>query len=242
MNQYPDAWESALSDLKFLCAGFMKTGLTSLHDTAASLGLRTRHRRRAIWSAFLRGDYETVMAHYETGDFFVDWPHPYMYAPFLKRYGERARIILTLRDSDSWYASLLRHNQHAHPITHSQKFIFGRYYPSGFKDEHIAIYERHNAEVVDYFERVGARDQLLVLNLEDPDKVSKLEAFCGSASRGQTPKYQHSNASAARKHRDFVDVLRKRYNAVIQPLYARWAPRLKPEPGPYRGALDADAV
>ena len=231
-----------MTDLKFLCAGFMKTGLTSLHDTAESFGLRAVHRRRRIWRAFLNGDYETVMAFYETADFFVDWPHPYMYAPFLSRYGERARIILTVRDADSWYASLLRHNQHAHPVRHSQKHIFGRYYPNGFKDEHVAIYQRHNAEVIEYFEREGVRDQLLVLDLKDPDKVPKLKAFCEIGEDAAAPAYKHSNASAARKHRDAFDHFREGYNKLVQPLYARYAPKLKPEPGPYRTALDADAV
>lgn len=223
------------TDLKFLCVGFMKTGLTSLHDTAQSLGLEVRHRRFKIWRAFLNGDYQTVMDFYDTADLFVDWPHPYMYRPFLEKYQDRARIILTLRDPDDWYASLLRHNAHAHPITHSHKHIFGRYYPHGFKDEHLAIYNAHNEAVQAYFTERGLTDQLLVLNTGDTDNIEKIKAFTGIPETSAS--YAHSNISAKRKHRDGVDVFREHYNRIVQPLYARWAPKFLGQPGPYRTAI-----
>ena len=230
--------EPANSDLKFLCVGFMKTGLTSLHDTAETLGLSVRHRRFKIWRAFLRGDYETVMAFYDTADLFVDWPHPYMYRPFLEKYRERARIILTLREPNDWYESLLRHNAHAHPITHSQTHIFGRYYPHGFKDDHIAIYNAHNDAVQSYFQSRGLTDQLLILNMEDSDNLERFEHFTGRTA--QAGGYAHSNISAKRTHRDVVDVFREQYNKLVQPAYARWAPRLFGAPGRYRTAISAE--
>lgn len=229
--------EQIQTNLKFLCVGFMKTGLTSLHDTAESLGLSVRHRRYKIWKAFLRSDYQTVMDFYETADLFVDWPHPYMYRPFLEKYRDRARIILTVREPDSWYASLLRHNAHAHPITHSHKHIFGRFYPHGFKDEHLALYNAHNETVERYFSERGLNDQLLVLKTGDTDNFEKFKAFSGLEITDGG--YAHSNISAERKHRDAVDVFRENYNKIVQPLYAKWAPKMLVRPGQYRTAIPA---
>ncbi|PWE18743.1 hypothetical protein DDZ18_03885 [Marinicauda salina] len=218
-----------MSDLKFLGLGFMKTGLTSLHDAMAAMGFETRHRRFKIWKAFRTGDLDTVMAHYETADVFVDWPHPYMYKPFLEAYGDRARFVLTVRDSAEWYESLLRHNRHAHPVTHSQRYIFGRYYPHGFREEHIAVYEAHNAEVEAFFEREGRRDQLLVLRTGEPDSLERLKAFAETDS--DLADYPRSNRSARRTDRDIADAMRRGYNRIVQPLYARVAPVLRPQPG-----------
>jgi len=225
--------------LKYLNAGYMKTGLTSLNDAMAALGFDAQQGKSKVWKAFRRGDIDTVLANYETADMFSDWPHPYMYKRFHRVYGSRARVFLTIRESGEWYDSLLRHNAHAHPFTHKHHFIFGRYYPVGFRDEHIARYEAHNAEVVRYFEAAGAREQLLVLRTGDADSLETLKAFVGVFS--DMDRYPRSNESAKRRHRDMFDVFRKHYNAAVQPLYGRWAPALKKSPGRALEVIEPDA-
>ena len=225
---------------KFMCAGFMKTGLTSLHDAMAAFGFTAQHRRFKIWKAFRTGDIATVMANYEVADFFCDWPHPYMYAPFLEAYGERARVILTVREPDEWFESLKRHNIYAHPVTHSQRYIFGRYYPHGFRAEHVDVFKRHNDEVQAFFEREGASDQLLVLRTGEPGSLEALKRFAGVDS--DISEYPRSNVSAKRTERDVADTLRKGYNRIVQPLYARMAPKIAPSPGRRLGALPRSAA
>ena len=216
--------------LKYLGVGFMKTGLTSLLYAFQALGYEARGKNFRMFRRFLKGDYQAVMDWYDTADFFVDWPHAFMYRPFLAKYGDKARFILTVRDSEAWWRSLLSHNRYAHPVTHSHGKIFGRFYPHGFKEEHIAFYEAHNAEVRRFFAEQGREDQLLVQRVEDPDKHEKLLAFLGLPEGLEA--YPHGNRSEKRVVRDPFDGFRLRYNRVVQPLYASWAPRLRPEPGP----------
>lgn len=215
--------------LKYLGVGFMKTGLTSLLYAMQDLGYESRGKSFKLFRRFLAGDYAAVMANYDTADFFVDWPHAFMYEPFLAKYGDKARFILTVRDSEAWWRSLLSHNRYAHPITHSHGRIFGRFYPHGFKDEHIEFYEEHNARVQAFFAERGLSDRLLVQKVEDPDKQEKLIDFLGLP--GGLEAYPHGNRSDKRISRDPFDSFRLRYNRVSQPLYERWAPRLRPRPG-----------
>ncbi len=234
----PNPPEMRPQALKVLGLGFMKTGLMSFLVATRRMGLRVQGRRRALFMDFVRGDLDAVMANYDTADCFVDWPHPYMYRPFLKKYGEEARFVLTIRDPDAWYDSLVRHNKYAHPFTHTQKHIFGRYYPHGFPEEHKDIYNRHNDAVLQFFRENRCEDQLLVLETGARDGVRRVAEFVGAAA--DFDEYPRENVSKARPIRDFMDSFRGGYNRIAQPLYAQWAPRLAPRPGPYFTAVTAD--
>ncbi|MEM9012791.1 MAG: sulfotransferase [Pseudomonadota bacterium] len=222
--------------MKILCVGMMKTGLTSLAREMLDQGLRVRTKERALLLAYARGDVGRLMAVYETADAFVDWPHPYMYRPFLRRYGDDARVILSVREEASWYASLLRHNEMAHPITHTHRLMFGRFYPTGFEDEHRAIFRAHNQAVIDHFAAEGRSDQLCNLDVSKPEDYVRFCAFLGLTPRGET--FPRENVSAARRPRNAFYRFRKAYNARVQPIYARHMPRLRPTPGPILEAAE----
>lgn len=224
------------SDIKVLGVGFMKTGLTSVLREMRAQGFRCQGKSRKLFKAFARGDISRVMEAYETGDFFIDWPQPYMYRPFLRRYGKRARFILTVRDEASWFASLVRHNEMAHPITHSHRLMFGRFYPSGFEEEHCAIYRAHNQAVIDYFEAENAMEQLLVIDVSKPGEYVRFCVFLGLEPRGDS--FSRANVSADKKPRNAFYNFRKAYNSVVQPIYARYAPRLFPKARPILQSID----
>ena len=74
---------------------------------------------------------------------------------------EDSKFILTQRGSaDKWYQSLCKHSLATGP-TEYRKLIYGHYMPHDFKKEHIDFYNKHNSEVINFFDR-HAPDKLLV--------------------------------------------------------------------------------
>jgi len=179
--------------------------------------------------SFMKGEYESVLRYYDQHDFFCDFPTPLLYKLIFYKYGRHASYILTMRsDSKTWYESLVRHNMYAHPLKNKHKKIYGRYYPHGFIEEHIAYYERHNSDIINFFEANHAKDKLLILTPDVEDPVPHLENFLGS--KFQNKSFPHVNKSSERVKKRIEFAFRKKYNEVITPLYARWARRLFPGP------------
>ncbi|MEO1000111.1 MAG: sulfotransferase [Pseudomonadota bacterium] len=219
-----------MQNQKILGLGFMKTGLTSLFDILEQHGFACHGRSRRAVFDLARGRVDAVMRLYDEGDAFIDWPHPYMFRPFHRRFGADARFILTLRDEAKWYQSLLRHNAMAHPVTHTNYLMFGRFYPHGFEEEHRAIYRAHIAAVRAFIAEEGLEAQYLELDVAAPDAYPKLCAFLGLEPLAEG--FPWSNRSADHRPRNAFYRFRLRYNRAVQPLYGRHVPRLRPRPGP----------
>ncbi|MEM6944622.1 MAG: sulfotransferase [Pseudomonadota bacterium] len=220
---------TALSESPFyLGVGFMKTGLTSLLRTMESAGYRSQGKSRALYRAFIAGQYETVMDAYRGFDFACDWPQPYMYRRVFREMPD-TRFILTLRPDDAWYESLLRHCRYAHPVMHSLHHIFGRHYPNGFRDEHLAIYRAHNDAVRDFFAAEEREDRLLVIDIREVDALERLKAFVDRPIPLDAFPRENETALRETERADFA--FRRRWNDIVQPAYAALWPRLRPEPG-----------
>lgn len=210
---------------KVFGVGLQKTGLTSLLRLFEECGLDARGRNSTqLRNLLRRRDYDAILQYYDAADFFCDWPTPLMYRLAYEKYGDKALFVLSVRkDSQTWYESLKRHNAHAHPIKNKHRWIFGRYYPHGFDQEHIAYYERHNREVVRFFEERGARNQLLVIRIDEPQAVDKVADFLGiKIERAEFPR-----ANISRGDRPGIgNWFKRRYNSLMLDLYARHAPRI----------------
>ena len=99
--------------LKVIGAGFGRTGTLSLKLALEELGLGpcyhmievNAHREHdALWLALARGeasDWRPMLQGYAST---VDWPTTYVWKE-LAAENPQAKIILTLRDPDAWYAS-----------------------------------------------------------------------------------------------------------------------------------------
>lgn len=228
---------------KVFGVGLQKTGLTSLRRLMRRCGLNARAgnatQRRNF---FVLRDYDAVLRHYDTADFFCDWPTPLMYRLAYEKYGENSLFILTVRkDSQTWFESLKRHNAFAHPLRNKHHRIFGRYYPHGFDQEHIAYYERHNREVVRFFKERAAQNQLLVVQVDEPQAVARVTQFL--RIKTEITEFPHRNASQVNRP-GIGNWLKKHYNDIVQELYAQHAPRILTssprhsvpiEPGTYGG-------
>lgn len=168
-----------MKEPKVFCIGFQKTGTTSLNAALTALGYRV-----ASWwgnelpIGELRRVYvERGFAMLHTHDAVEDMPWPLMFRELDAAY-PGARFILTWRESDRWIRSICEHfGDHPGSL---QRLTYGDDAPApvGHEAHYIAIYERHNAEVREYFR--DRPNDLLEMNLSHGDGWEKLAPFLGA--------------------------------------------------------------
>ena len=99
--------------LQVIGAGFGRTGTLSLKLALEELGLgpcyymlevNAHAEHDALWLAIAKGeskDWRTILRSYRST---VDWPTTYLWKELLAA-NRGAKVILTVRDPDAWYAS-----------------------------------------------------------------------------------------------------------------------------------------
>src|SRR3954470_4070353 len=100
--------------LKVIGAGLGRTGTLSLKVALEELGFAKCYHMTEVlpehmrtWDAAARGepvDWESLFRGYQAT---VDWPACNFYAEYLRLYPD-AKVILTVRDPERWYASARR--------------------------------------------------------------------------------------------------------------------------------------
>jgi hypothetical protein len=104
-----------------------------------------------------------------------------------------SKFILTVREPRSWINSVVLHFGFADLPMH--EWIYGAAHPAGNEEVYLKRYNRHNAEVLEYF---GQRSQdLLVMNFAAGDGWAKLCAFIGKDIPSE--KFPHANKARARR-------------------------------------------
>lgn len=151
--------------LDVIGAGLGRTGTTSLKLALERLGFSRCHHMTEIfthpetaplWEAAAEGrpvDWEVLLAGYRAT---TDWPACHFYRDLARIY-PRAKVILTVRDAESWFrstqATIFRaeHLSKVERRAHGgviKKVIMPTFQGRLDDREHaIAVYERHNAEV-----------------------------------------------------------------------------------------------
>ncbi|TIX48978.1 sulfotransferase family protein [Alteraurantiacibacter aquimixticola] len=188
--------QSRVPKQKVFCIGFQKTGTTSLEHALQSVGYRVK-------SVFGRDlTYDELKATYvDRGleiareyDALEDMPWPLMFRELDAAF-PGSKFILTLRDADAWIRSIVGHfRDNAHVM---QQLTYGEDAgaPVGNEDRYRAVYEAHNAAVLDYF--ADRPDDLLVMRLEAGDGWEKLAPFLGIEGAPTGP-FVHTNTRKAR--------------------------------------------
>lgn len=187
---------------KVFCVGFNKTGTTSLTQTLKTFGykLGKQSAAEALLYDWAKRDFKNIIAYCRSGNAFQDIPFslPDTYQALDVAF-PKSRFILTVRNSgDAWFKSLQQFHQKSfnagNPIE-EQHLANAAYQHKGWmldcmrlvfdypntplydKDAYIRIYEQHNARIINYFK--DRPDDLLVLNLSEPDAYNKLRLFLG---------------------------------------------------------------
>jgi len=164
--------------LSVIGAGFGRTGTESMKLALETLGLGPCHHMTevvadpdqvALWRAAARGelpDWDRAFAGYKSA---TDWPAAYFWRELSAHYPD-AKVLLTVRDAESWYASMERTilkviKGSTDPASVGVKLI-GECLFGGRIDDRahvIAVYEKNTAEV----EAAFGADRLLTYHLGD---------------------------------------------------------------------------
>lgn len=187
--------------MEVLCVGLSKTGTTSLHHALILLGYKSLHYDETRLNSVLSGkEKEPNFQIYDDYDAVSDLPSAYFFRELAEAYPD-SKIILTVRDVDSWYESLRKHFAERHPVvkpnivirvlslvghqfsqkkiqdfefrTNLRNLCYGSIYPREYA--YKTRYLQHNEAV----KREIPEERLLVLNPVDGDKWEKLCPFLG---------------------------------------------------------------
>lgn len=198
---------------KVFCVGRNKTGTTSLEAVLKSLGYRVGNQQEGelLIEDWARRDFSSLIAYCRKSDAFQDSPFSRDFTfQAMDQAFPGSKFILTMRDSDEqWYASLTRfHTMRLRERTGEDRLPTARdlqedpYIYPGYlwrvrqlvrgleasgepydKDSLIREYNDHNRRVKDYFRH--RPNDLLVLNLADPNAMESLCRFLGKPFTGQ---------------------------------------------------------
>lgn len=169
---------------KIFGIGWPKTGTTSLKTCFEILGYSFYG-----YQPRLVGNLEQVIAIARRFETFKDWPWSLYYKELDEAF-PGSKFVLTTRDSDSWVRSYRNWvNIHTPPpiMIENRRKIYGTPFPTD--GQAVARYERHNAEVKEYF--TGRPEDLLVVNWADGDGWKELCEFLGRPVINQP--FPHSN-------------------------------------------------
>eukprot|EP01018_Ginkgo_biloba_P022186 Gb_02464 [translate_table: standard] len=179
-NENEDTVGKESRGLEVIGVGFPRTGTSSLRDALNMLGYRCYHytemRRNNhadLWIDVLEGKSENwsdILHDYRAA---VDCPCLNVYKKLISAY-PNAKIILTVRDSESWYESAKQSifrafNDVRVGDANTKRFLelatWEGIFHGRFEDKAYAIdvYERHIEEVC----RFVANDKLLIFNVEE---------------------------------------------------------------------------
>jgi hypothetical protein len=184
---------------KVFCIGMNKTGTTSLEKFMElhGYGCGDQVSGELLLTDFASGNFQAIIDFCQTADFFQDLPFsaPNCYKVLRVNYPD-AKYILTVRDSaETWYNSLVRFHEKVfgHPLT-KELLMSVKYRYEGFawrtnramyqspeedpynRESLIGTYNTHHSDILNAFENHG---NLLVLNVAEPNAVSKLSDFLG---------------------------------------------------------------
>lgn len=180
-----------MSSEKVFGIGFHKTGTKTLAKALTLLGYRTTGPNGTRDPDIGRNVYDMAFRLAEQYDAFQDNPWPIIFKESDARY-PHAKFILTLRPADQWIESQVRHFGTA--TTPMREWIYGVGCPQGNEHVYISRYERHNAEVLEYFR--DRPEKLLVLRITAGEGWERLCTFLGKAI--PNARFPHENKAADR--------------------------------------------
>ena len=207
-----------------LGVGLSKTGTTSLHRALQLLNLKCIHHDQSRLNDILDGSNPNPdFRRYDDLDAVTDIPSAYFFHEILDAYPE-SKAILTIRDIDAWWKSLLYHWNTLHPLRKTSVFyriggVLGlKRWPGKAEDEYN-MFRRHlrnyvygsvvaseflyKKKYIEHNERVQASvpaHRLLVMNITAGDGWDKLCPFLGMSIPSETFPHSHKSNYELKKH------------------------------------------
>ena len=176
---------------KIIGVGFQKTGTSSLREALKILGFRVKDTTPRALIPILRGNEKKIRRILDGYNAMEDTPWFMIYQQLDRMY-PGSKFILTIRDADSWYASVSRHIGNLRAAHHEWIYGRGKGIPAEDREHTIRVYSRHNDEVKEYFKE--RPDDLLILDFTQGDDWKKLCEFLGKPVPDEP--FPHYNKSA----------------------------------------------
>lgn len=174
--------------------GFHKTGTTSLRVALETLGYRVTGPNGVNDPKIAERGEELALHLVQRYDAFQDNPWPIVYQSMDRRI-PGSKFILTLRPTDEWIRSVVKH--FGTESTPMREWIYGAGSPVGHEGLYVRRYEQHNREVQEYFKNRPM--DLLVLRIAEGGGWDQLCPFLGIPRRA-TP-FPHENPGELREFR-----------------------------------------
>jgi len=201
---------------KIFGIGFHKTGTTSLAAALTHLGYRVTGPNNVHGESIKDDAPALVKRLVEKFDAFQDNPWPILYRE-LDAWYPGSRFILTVRPTEEWLNSVVRH--FGTKDTPMRKWIYGIGHPVGHEDIYVARYEQHNSEVREFFR--DRPSQLLEMRLTEGDGWEKLCTFLGKPAPATA--FPHANPAGNRRKAYSSGPERGGLTAVVRSLRDRIA-------------------
>lgn len=161
---------------KVFCVGFQKTGTTSMGAALEVLGYRVTGGNWARDPEVSRVALQRALEIVPQYDAFQDNPWPLLYKEMDKAF-PGSKFIMTIRPPEQWIKSAVKgFGTGSSPV---REWIYGQGTGSPVGNEQIWLdrYEKHNKEVLQYFENRPA--DFTVMDLAAGDGWEKLCGFLG---------------------------------------------------------------
>lgn len=158
---------------KVVCCGWHRTGSTSLHAALEEVGYTVHGFDRRLSDELMIGNYAPIFRAARRADALRDFPWSVLYRELDQRF-PNSKFILTLRSSESWLESYVRHRDE-NPKTPLHRWLYSG--DDTDDDRVVTVYEEHNAAVRHWFR--GREDQLLLLDVISGHGWAELCDFLG---------------------------------------------------------------
>jgi len=159
---------------KVFCIGFHKTGTSSLGAALDVLGYQVGGPFGVRDPDIAEHALDEAVARLRRYDAVQDNPWPLLFRELDQRY-PGARFVLTVRQEDEWWDSVMAHFGGA--SSPMREWIYGHGDPVGHEAAYRARYRRHNDDARAHF--AGREDDLLVMCLDEGDGWGPLCPFLG---------------------------------------------------------------
>jgi hypothetical protein len=189
--------------------GWAKTGTTTLGKCFEILGYNHQTQRLDLVKDIPTGDLSRILSLAAEKDTFEDWPWIILYKKLDETF-PGSKFILTKRDPEKWvksYQNMLDTQGDADDhLNEVRRILYDLPFPNVTKEQLIARFEQHNAEVIAYFSQ--RPNDLLVVDWSSNNGWDNLCTFLGK----DIPKQSFPHANQGNYSKFFS--LQRLYNRV----------------------------
>lgn len=199
--------------------GFQKTGTSSLREALKILGYKVKDTSSKALIPILKGNYSKIHRMIKNYDAVEDTPW-YMIYKELDELIPNSKFILTIRDKETWYQSVKNHIGSLRSAHHEWIYGKGKGLPKDHKQNTIAVYQKHNQEVIEYFK--NRPDDLLIIDFTKGDNWEKLCFFLNEDVPNKAfPHYNNSKSKRKKSKMSRFKFLRKQLKNKFKIQYIR---------------------